>query len=103
MPVNLISDLILLLFPIVLFKMGFEMAMMKSFEKELDKFEKNPENGSIVKRWIFGWRWKRQRMFTKASIEGFGNTFLTLFYRGVGIFFILLGITSWIYLLIKYL
>ncbi len=81
-----------LLLAVLLVSTGLQMVKARSFAKLLDEYEQNPKSRTLVQRWFFGWQFRLQRQITRASIRALSNTFVTLFYRIAGLFFLILSV-----------
>jgi len=76
--------------------MGKELWRMRSVEKSLNEFEKDPVNQSFTKKWLFFWSWGLQRKITWWLIDSLGDILITLFYRLAGTFFLAMLVFFWV-------
>lgn len=94
MPLALVLTLTVmeLLLMVLLISFGLQLLGARSFAAALDEYEKNPNKRTFTKRFIFGWQFSLQRKMARASIKALGNTFVTLFYRVAGAFFLIVAV-----------
>ncbi len=82
----------MVIFSVLLFAVGRVMLAMPSVKKSLEKYQANPKNATWIEKYFFGFAFWGQLPIMKRLTQGWGNTFMTYWFKLMGTAFIVISI-----------